>query len=86
LARRRRRVRIGPTESARGASVGWRKLTGIAAALIVAIPIALSAIYRLDRAIRVGTSAVADQLCAKTFAGLERKFGRCFRKGTQDAP
>jgi CubicO group peptidase (beta-lactamase class C family) len=42
-----------------------RKL--IAAALVLAIPIALSAIYRPDRAIRVATGAVADSICAKTF-------------------
>ncbi|HEV3500464.1 MAG TPA: serine hydrolase [Bradyrhizobium sp.] len=47
-----------------------RKL--IAAALILAIPIALSAIYRPDRAIRVATGAVADSICAKTFvSGLD---------------
>jgi CubicO group peptidase (beta-lactamase class C family) len=49
-----------------------RKL--IAAALILAVPVALCAIYRPDRAIRVGTGAVADSVCAKTFvSGLDPK-------------
>ena len=47
-----------------------RKL--IAGALILAVPVALCAIYRPDRAIRVGTGAVADSVCAKTFvSGLD---------------
>jgi hypothetical protein len=47
-----------------------------AAALIVAAPIGLGIVYRPDLAIRVGTSAVADQLCAKTFvAGLDPETG-----------
>lgn len=47
-----------------------RKL--VAAALILAVPIALGVIFRVDRAIRVATSVVADTLCAKTFvSGLD---------------
>jgi CubicO group peptidase (beta-lactamase class C family) len=43
-----------------------RKLLA-AIALLLALPIALTAIYRPDRAIRVGTITVADVICAKTF-------------------
>jgi hypothetical protein len=51
--------------------VGWRKWTAIAAALAVAMPLALCVIYRPDRAIRVGTIATLEALCARTFvAGL----------------
>jgi CubicO group peptidase (beta-lactamase class C family) len=47
-----------------------RKL--IAAAIALAVPATLWATYRPDRAIRVGTAAVADVLCAKTFvSGLD---------------
>ena len=41
-------------------------------ALVLAVPLVLWAVYRPDRAIRTGTAAVADSLCAKTFvAGLD---------------
>jgi CubicO group peptidase (beta-lactamase class C family) len=44
----------------------------IAGALILAVPIAPCAIYRPDRAIRTGTAAVAEAVCAKTFvSGLD---------------
>jgi CubicO group peptidase (beta-lactamase class C family) len=44
----------------------------IAGALILAAPIALCVIYRPDLAIRTGTAAVADAVCAKTFvSGLD---------------
>ena len=44
----------------------------VAIALLLALPIALGAIYRPDRAIRVGTITVADVICAKTFvSGLD---------------
>ncbi|MGA7806224.1 serine hydrolase domain-containing protein [Bradyrhizobium sp.] len=40
--------------------------------LVLAVPFGLWAAYRPDRAIRTGTAAVADSLCAKTFvAGLD---------------
>jgi CubicO group peptidase (beta-lactamase class C family) len=52
--------------------VGWRKLSAIAAALVLAIPVALCVIYRPDRAIRTGTIATAEALCARTFvSGLD---------------
>jgi len=44
----------------------------IAVTLILAALVASAAIFRPDRAIRVGTSAVADAVCAKTFvSGLD---------------
>ena len=47
-----------------------RKLMTVA--IVLAVPAALWASYRPDRAIRVGTAAVADVLCAKTFvSGLD---------------
>jgi CubicO group peptidase (beta-lactamase class C family) len=47
-----------------------RKL--IAAALILAVPIALCAVYRPDRAIRVATGFVAHNVCSKSFvSGLD---------------
>jgi CubicO group peptidase (beta-lactamase class C family) len=47
-----------------------RKL--VAAAVILAVPIALFASYRPDRAIRVATGFVADTVCAKIFvSGLD---------------
>jgi CubicO group peptidase (beta-lactamase class C family) len=47
-----------------------RKL--IVGAVILAVPFAFWAVYRPDRAIRTGTAAVADSLCAKTFvSGLD---------------
>jgi CubicO group peptidase (beta-lactamase class C family) len=47
-----------------------RKL--MVAAIALAVPAALWATYRPDRSIRVGTAAVADVLCAKTFvSGLD---------------
>jgi CubicO group peptidase (beta-lactamase class C family) len=50
--------------------VVWRKL--MTAAIALAVPVTLWATYRPDRAIRVGTAAVADVLCAKTFvSGLD---------------
>jgi CubicO group peptidase (beta-lactamase class C family) len=49
-----------------------RKPILLVLALILAVPLALMAIYRPDRAILVGTGAVADVLCAKTFvSGLD---------------
>jgi len=52
--------------------VGWRTPIGIAAVLVVTAAVALSARYHPERAIRVGTGAVADALCAKTFvSGLD---------------
>lgn len=52
----------------------WRRLLIVAGVLIVAAPVALSLIYRPDRAIRTGTVAVAEALCAKTFvSGLDPK-------------
>jgi len=49
-----------------------RKLPLFVLALILAVPLAFVAIYRPDRAILVGTGAVADVLCAKTFvSGLD---------------
>jgi CubicO group peptidase (beta-lactamase class C family) len=47
-----------------------RKL--IAAALILAVPIALCVVYRPDRAIRVATGFVAHNVCSKSFvSGLD---------------
>jgi CubicO group peptidase (beta-lactamase class C family) len=47
-----------------------RKL--IAGALILAVPIALCAVYRPDRAIRVATGFVAHNVCSKSFvSGLD---------------
>ena len=47
-----------------------RKL--VAGAVILAVPIALCAVYRPDRAIRVATGFVADTVCAKIFvSGLD---------------
>jgi CubicO group peptidase (beta-lactamase class C family) len=47
-----------------------RKL--IVCALILAVPVAVCAIYRPDRAIRVATGYVAHNLCSKTFvSGLD---------------
>ena len=47
-----------------------RKL--VAGALILAVPIALCAVYRPDRAIRVATGSVAHNVCSKTFvSGLD---------------
>src|SRR5258707_236373 len=47
-----------------------RKL--VAGAVILAVPIALCASYRPDRAIRVATGFVADTVCAKIFvSGLD---------------
>ena len=47
-----------------------RKL--IAAALILAVPIALCAVYRPDRAIRVATGFVTHNVCSKSFvSGLD---------------
>src|SRR5258708_9754516 len=47
-----------------------RKL--VVGAVILAVPIALCARYRPDRAIRVATGFVADTVCAKTFvSGLD---------------
>jgi hypothetical protein len=47
-----------------------RKL--IAGALILAVPIALCASYRPDRAIRVATGLVAHNVCSKSFvSGLD---------------
>ena len=47
-----------------------RKL--VAAAVILAVPIALCASYHPDRAIRVATGFVADTVCAKIFvSGLD---------------
>lgn len=47
-----------------------RKL--VAVALILAVPIGLCVVYRPDRAIQTGTSAVADAVCVKTFvSGLD---------------
>ena len=44
----------------------------VAIALLLALPIVPGAIYRPDRAIRVGTITVADVICAKTFvSGLD---------------
>jgi len=44
----------------------------IAGALAVAAPVALVAIYHPERAISIGTGAVADALCAKAFvSGLD---------------
>src|SRR5262249_34030563 len=49
-----------------------RKLLMIAGVLAVATCVALSAIYHPERAIRIGTGAVADALCAKIFvSGLD---------------
>jgi CubicO group peptidase (beta-lactamase class C family) len=51
--------------------VTLRKLI-VVIVLILAVPIALCAIYRPDRAIHVGTITVADVICAKTFvSGLD---------------
>ena len=48
----------------------WRKW--IAAALVLAAPVALGAYFRVDRAVRVATGVVADTVCAKTFvSGLD---------------
>jgi CubicO group peptidase (beta-lactamase class C family) len=47
--------------------VSWRKLLMIALVLAVATSAALVAIHHPERAIRIGTGAVADALCAKTF-------------------
>jgi CubicO group peptidase (beta-lactamase class C family) len=47
-----------------------RKL--VAGALILAVPIALCAVYRPDRAIRVATGSVAHNVCSKSFvSGLD---------------
>src|SRR5450432_1780779 len=44
----------------------------IAAALILAVPIALCAVHRPDRAIRVATGLVAHNVCSKSFvSGLD---------------
>lgn len=52
--------------------MGWRTPTAIAAVLVVAAAVGLSARYHPKRAIRVGTGAAADALCAKTFvSGLD---------------
>ena len=50
--------------------MAWRKW--IAAALVLAAPVALGAYFRVDRAVRVATGVVADAVCAKTFvSGLD---------------
>jgi CubicO group peptidase (beta-lactamase class C family) len=50
----------------------WKRWLIVAGVLIAAAPVALSAIYRPDLAIRAATGSVADALCAKTFvSGLE---------------
>jgi CubicO group peptidase (beta-lactamase class C family) len=52
--------------------VNWRKLLLAASVLVVTATASLCIAYRPDRAIRTGTAAVADALCAKTFvAGLD---------------
>jgi CubicO group peptidase (beta-lactamase class C family) len=44
----------------------------IAAALILAVPVALGIVYRPDRAIRVATGVIAHNVCSKTFvSGLD---------------
>jgi hypothetical protein len=47
--------------------VNWRRLSGIAGVLILAAAAAVIVIRRPDIAIRVGTGAAADALCAKIF-------------------
>jgi hypothetical protein len=52
--------------------VVWRRLLLAAGALMLAVPIGLGVAWRPDLAIRTGTAAAADALCAKTFvAGLD---------------
>ena len=45
--------------------MSWKK--AVPAAAMLAVPIALCAIYRPDRALRVATGFVAQNVCAKTF-------------------
>jgi CubicO group peptidase (beta-lactamase class C family) len=56
----------------RKASLNLRRLLTVAGALVLAALPALWLAYRPDRAVLVGTGAVADVLCAKTFvSGLD---------------
>ena len=49
-----------------------RKLVASAGAVILAVPIALCAVFRPDRAIHVATGFVAHIVCGKTFvSGLD---------------
>jgi len=55
-----------------GGVVNWRSLLAILCALVVAGAAALCAVYRPDRAIRTGTIATVEALCARTFvSGLD---------------
>jgi CubicO group peptidase (beta-lactamase class C family) len=47
--------------------VNWRRWLGVAGALVAVAAVALIAIRRPDMAIRTGTGAAADALCAKIF-------------------
>ena len=50
----------------------WRKWIVGAVAILVIVPIAAGAYFRVDRAIRVATGAVAHNVCSKTFvSGLD---------------
>jgi hypothetical protein len=52
--------------------VGWRKWTFVAVAVMLGAPVAAGAYFRVDRAIRVATGAVAHNVCTKTFvSGLD---------------
>ncbi len=49
-----------------------RKLVASAGAVILAVPIALCAVFRPDRAIHIATGFVAHVVCGKTFvSGLD---------------
>jgi len=52
--------------------VGWRKWIVVAAACVLAVPLAAATYFRADRAIRVATGVVAHNVCSKTFvSGLD---------------